>query len=507
MTAILRWSFLVAALASTAVAQNFGKIRMISTHIINAQSVFAADLNGDGAVDVLSAVAKRIIWHKNNGGGKFGKPKVITDQAQYAKAARAADLDGDGDLDVLAIAWANGDYVAWFENLGGGTFGPQQVITTEANWAQSIYTIDLDGDGDVDVLSASAGDDKIAWYENLGGGTFGPQRVITTFADYATSVYAVDLDGDGDADVLSTAANDDTVAWFENLGGGTFGPQQVITTLADGAFSVHAADLDGDGDADVLSSSLGDRIAWYENLGGGAFGPLRVISKNKVRTPSIYAEDLDGDGDADVLAALEYYNSIVWYENLGGGTFGDQQVITIKTYAPLSVYAKDLDGDGDADVLSASYKDGKVAWYENFSAPVGSNYCGPANPNSSGQSATIAAHGSSHLLSDFSWLDAAGTATNQFGMFVTSRSQGFVMPPGSQGLLCLGGGIGRYTQNIMDTGPGGVLTLQLDLAQMPTPGGPVAIQPGETWNFQLWFRDTNPGLTSNFTDGLSITFQ
>ena len=61
----------------------------------------------------------------------------------------------------------------------------------------------MDGDGDNDVLSASSSDDKIAWYENDGMGNFGAQQIITTAVIYATSVYASDLDGDGDIDVLS----------------------------------------------------------------------------------------------------------------------------------------------------------------------------------------------------------------------------------------------------------------------------------------------------------------
>jgi len=50
---------------------------------------------------------------------------------------------------------------------GLGTFGAQQVITTAADDAWFVFAADLDGDGDIDVLSASAGDDKIAWYQNL----------------------------------------------------------------------------------------------------------------------------------------------------------------------------------------------------------------------------------------------------------------------------------------------------------------------------------------------------
>ena len=88
------------------------------------------------------------------------------------------------------------------------------------------------------MLSASFFDSKIAWYENLGSGSFGTQQVITTAADGAYSVYATDLDGDGDADVLSASWGDDKIAWYENLGSGSFGPQQVITTAANGAQSV-----------------------------------------------------------------------------------------------------------------------------------------------------------------------------------------------------------------------------------------------------------------------------
>ena len=67
---------------------------------------------------------------------------------------------------------------------------------------------------------------------------FGSQRVITNSAEFASSVYATDLDGDGDADVLSASATDDKIAWYENLGSGAFGPRQVITASANGAVFV-----------------------------------------------------------------------------------------------------------------------------------------------------------------------------------------------------------------------------------------------------------------------------
>ena len=70
------------------------------------------------------------------------------------------------------------------------SFGAQQVITTAADRASSVYANDLDGDGDADVLSASAFhvDSEISWYENQGGGVFGAQQVITT-AVWSASIF------------------------------------------------------------------------------------------------------------------------------------------------------------------------------------------------------------------------------------------------------------------------------------------------------------------------------
>ncbi|MCP3914316.1 MAG: hypothetical protein GY711_16680, partial [bacterium] len=77
---------------------------------------------------------------------------------------------------------------------------------------------------------------------------------------------------------------------------------------------------------------------------------------------------------------------------------------------------------------------------------------------------------------------------------------------GSSGNLCLGGTIGRYIQDVQNTGVTGSFELVIDLTSLPlTP--PVAVLPGETWNFTTWFRDTSVFDTSNFSNGVSIAFQ
>ena len=192
----------------------------------------------------------------------------ITTSANGAEMVVTADLDGDGDLDVLSAS-SQDDTIAWYENDGSENF-TKHTITTSANGTESVTTADVDGDGDLDVLSASLNDDTIAWYENDGSENF-TKHTITTTADNAEFVSTADVDGDGDLDVLSASSIDDTVAWYENDGSENF-TKHTITNTADAANSVTTADVDGDGDLDVLSTSQNDdTVAWYENDGSENF--------------------------------------------------------------------------------------------------------------------------------------------------------------------------------------------------------------------------------------------
>ena len=280
---------------------------IISSEPDEVISVFAADLDGDGDMDILSASRRfdKIAWYENtDGAGTFGPQQVITTMADQPDHVWAADLDGDGDIDAISASMDD-NKIAWYENTDGlGTFGAQQVITTNADGAVRVNVADIDQDGDIDVISASQNDDKIAWYENTdGNGTFGAEQVISVAAITPLGMYTADLDGDGDFDVLSASIGDGKIAWYENDGAGMFGPQEVIDGNVSGAIRVRAGDFDGDGDLDVLSTENYGDVSWYENIdGSGTFGPARVISEVS-SVVGLYAGDLDGDGDLDVLTS------------------------------------------------------------------------------------------------------------------------------------------------------------------------------------------------------------
>ena len=204
-----------------------------------------------------------------------------------------------------------------YENLdGSGGSWSYHEISTAADYANSVFATDLDGDGDVDALSASRDDNTIAWYENLdGSGGSWSYHEIYTAADGASSVFGIDLDADGDVDVLSSSYTDGTIAWHENLDGdGGSWTSHAISAAADGASSAFGIDVDTDGDVDVLSASLADdTIALYENLdGSGGSWSYHEISTAADGATSVLGIDIDGDGDVDVLSSSRYDNTIAW---------------------------------------------------------------------------------------------------------------------------------------------------------------------------------------------------
>lgn len=138
---------------------------------------------------------------------------------------------------------------------------------------------------------------------------------------------------------------------------------------------------------------------------------------------------------------------------------------------------------------------------------LGTNFC-TAVPNSTGSAGSIAGIGSDLVAANNLTLEASSLPPGQFAYFVNGPSPGFIAGPGgSQGNLCLLGGLGRHRLQVGTADAAGVYSIQVDLTSFPRPTGFVAVQPGETWHFSCWYRDQNPTPTSNFTDGLTITFQ
>jgi len=160
--------------------------------------------------------------------------------------------------------------MVWYENDGAAapSFSAHTIATVIVG--RSIRAADMDGDGDLDVVTASANDSTIAWYESNGDPDpgFTAHMVGTTTGPTALSV--ADLDGDGDLDVLHGANNAPQLGWHENDGSATpsFTAHVIATPVGGDRGAVHVADLNGDGDLDVVAGSTeygAAKLFWYGN--------------------------------------------------------------------------------------------------------------------------------------------------------------------------------------------------------------------------------------------------
>jgi hypothetical protein len=351
---------------SFAMAQ-FGEAQTITTQADGVRWIDAADIDGDGLSDILSAnkFGSNISWYKNNVGGTFSPRQQIAflDQTIHVSTG---DLDGDGDIDVMGLSYAS-ELLVWYENLDGlGNFSNQKIISTNALGAFFMMAEDIDADGDLDIIWGGDGS-RIEWFENTDGlGNFGNAILIGSVPN-SRSLAMEDLDNDGDLDLVSTSSGAINVWWFENIDGfGNFNAKQEIGGNGSTAKTTLLADFDNDGFIDVLAvyGAL-DRIVWHKNLDGTGDFSAQIDIALSDNVGGIKTGDIDNDGDIDILSASPNNPTLKWYENLDNlGNFSLPRIIEAD-FAGTKCLLVDIDNDGDLDAVRSSLSDDTIVWYEN----------------------------------------------------------------------------------------------------------------------------------------------
>ncbi|MEZ6018036.1 MAG: hypothetical protein R3F49_23225 [Planctomycetota bacterium] len=144
-----------------------------------------------------------------------------------------------------------------------------------------------------------------------------------------------------------------------------------------------------------------------------------------------------------------------------------------------------------------------------YSCPLGLAGCPMVVPNSTGRNGRLEATGSVSTLRNGFTLTSTDLPLHSVGILLCSRAMGpGTMPASSQGVLCLAPPIGRGAGGVIfDTGSTGSASLGVSLIALPQPNGHEAARPGESWSFQAWHRDLNPGITSNLSNTVTVTFE
>jgi len=336
-------------------------------------------LNGDGLDDVISTdpvyhILKKlgaVFWWEQQPGGEWTRHTV--DAAFHgAQYVSTVDLDFDGDLDVIGAAYygdapglgRNGRY-AWFENLNGD--GSSWVQHLVGNWfwgASHIDSGDMDGDGDLDLVGASDLTDGIqeqesdlTWFENLdGSGRTWLQHDLDMDLPNASEAHTVDLDGDGDLDVVAANSNPFGMSqfrWYENVNGdGSVWNKIIIPGEFWGAGYLDVGDIDNDGDLDLMGGGSGSsQVGWWENIDGMGTSWLAWYVTVSHGSKGVELRDLEGDGDLDGL--IWTGDRVSWIENTdGNGILWSLRTLTYELERAWGATG-DLDGVGKLDVVVA----------------------------------------------------------------------------------------------------------------------------------------------------------
>ncbi len=192
----------------------------------STRQAVAVDIDGDTDQDVVAAENSHLLGseylfaYQNDGTpeGANWTRATIDNGENGARGVAVGNIDGDGDTDIVGISLTG--QVEWFENDGTPFTGswPQHTIANSFG-GETIVARDLDSDGDTDVIAASNGGDKIAYWENIGAGSFSGTFVIDygTELDGVSDIAIADIDEDGDQDIVAANNVKRSVSWWMNL--------------------------------------------------------------------------------------------------------------------------------------------------------------------------------------------------------------------------------------------------------------------------------------------------
>ncbi len=456
------------------------------------------------------------------------------------------DRNDDGSAQIPLSSWAFDFYgTAWSDifvnNNGNVSFGQAFGTYSSSGFPIAGFPMVAPFWGDVDT-DGNDGTDGVVWYREwtTAGGDPVNRMVITWdhvgfYSSDTSRLNTFQLILTDGADPLIGVGNNvcfcyDDMQWTTGdasngtggLGGipATAGANQGNGTdfFLIGRFDAAGNAYDGPGGAnDGVDYLDGQTICFSVASGGTNVPPVFVNSPNSLQV------EVGQTLNFNVEAIGPESGQVVTLTDDGGGVAGglagfSTSAVPGNPAVSMATFTPTVDQLGTSVIVFTGTDDGtpvaSADWRVEVlvvpASPIGTPSCDPNAPNSTGRPAKFWITGSDLVLANDLTLRFADLPPGSFGLIATSQSTGLLSQfNGSQGDFCLNGSdVGRYNQFVFNTSGDGRFVQSIDLMQIPTAaGGMVPAIAGETWGWQLWYRDNNPGPVSNFSNAVRVTFQ
>jgi len=335
------------------------------------------DFDVDGNLDLVSldAYSNSVSLFLGHGDGGFATGRMASLPTYASTGASpssvvAADLDGDGNVDLaVSEAGIQGFYLSVLLGYGDGTFGTATPLTVASEYGSSqptsLAAADLNGDGRLDLVMAFATDSgvKVVALLGHGDGTFSVGTPVLVASDFWTGgpldVAVGDFDADGKPDVVTANSDAESVTMLLGNGDGTFGAPIASTTSYPSALAL--GDFDGNGKLDlaVAEGYGGSEVDVLLGHADGSFALPPLSSPAGAEPFSLQANDFNGDGRLDLIVADNDANTIDVLFGIGDGTF--QAPLAVPVGSPQrTLVAGDFNGDGKPDLAAVSPSNASV---------------------------------------------------------------------------------------------------------------------------------------------------
>mgnify|MGYP005835274823 CR=1 FL=1 len=316
--------------------------------------VAVGDMNNDGRPDILisATYGNQVYWYENTGFWTFTQHYVgAANEPLYLDAG---DLDGDGDLDIVTGDYMYSGVYIFYNSGDGSSFTSQSLPTSGDVWEVDLG--DIDADGDLDIATSTGG--GVLWFRNDGGSIF--TQLYVGSLDWPHGCRLFDMDGDGHLEIAATHP----FRVFKNDGSDNFTLYYQDATLQE-AWGLGPMDVNGDGYMDIAVNDYygGATYIYWGNMLGG-FTKQAVGLAGEPEGMDVGELNAQAGGDIAVGAASGW---VLCYYYTGTGFMID---IVDNLYDADLVVIADLNNDMCPDLVASGPFGGLVTAYENGNCPL-----------------------------------------------------------------------------------------------------------------------------------------